>query len=901
MIELLQQQFAWLRRSGNSNSSQEIFRVINWAKQFSDFRGMVAAYSGNKSLHFHFIFDTSDLMVDCADIRDSFRAIYQTAFERLSTEFEKLLPIGMNHDVTMRQPEQFRRLPNGTSFAKSGQLFGLPERTEFPQVTLFEHLLSKAPNNSNRLFFEPNEVRRQVKVEASVAPTNPTTNQKLLKDWVCEDERLFCFDQLEKLIAKHRGSEAYPKLINLVIDGQIKAYLLANEFDQNPNVLLFGNSSTPIVAGGKRPTTIVNIGIPLKYHIKAWRRTWSRQNPDASRLMDETEVPVAAPFITPQREQASRVSGPIGDVIATELDQRLENCDVLLMRAPDGSGKTTAAMRLIPTLAQTANQKILGKLGEFEPDFRRKLIKERFSMVATATYDQAVEKCAQFNRTTDKSVATGIQVYSFDMAYQFALTEIYGEEGVNEKINVSVAAKGGFKSVIRAIRTTQPDVYNALARFHKKMTDPIKEQRGQKHIVLFAVHDVMHQWSEGGLTSLFVHPDFFQTEVENLWALKDETRLVVAVHDELDCSQFMFIEPLEKVKWCEALFETGKPWHEDSLDLGEAYKSWSAKADQQVGSVEFSDVIRINRSGLTSEDNVGVGCIERYGYDNRKKSSWPMYEQRHTHRYAVRCRNWWGELADKTILLTTEALPTAIFEVSDHSARRVSIYDGREQIAHAGRIEAHIFDTLKSSDNPEIIQQMRESLDMPDLHAVCHNCSNDENSTSIPKAKGSNELTNRDIIQIVNFISPAEGDGQSQYDLLQVINQKYGLDTALKLHHVDQINQIAGRNLGYRYTGNRHILVISRSLWNLLKSQFQAEIRYSVDVIQDAKTRRNTKHNRNRRLNERLENEARDHYDERRDRQLEARRVMLLDAELDELADKMYAESDENLCDPVDS
>ena len=57
----------------------------------------------------------------------------------------------------------------------------------------------------------------------------------------------------------------------------------------------------------------------------------------------------------------------------------------------------------------------------------------------------------------------------------------------------------------------------------------------------------------------------------------------------------------------------------------------------------------------------------------------------------------------------------------------------------------------------------------------------------------------------------------SQYERLQVLNAWTGRSDLVGLHHIDEFNQSAGRNLGFRYQeGVTHTLLINRSLFGLL-------------------------------------------------------------------------------------
>jgi len=420
-----------------------------------------------------------------------------------------------------------------------------------------------------------------------------------------------------------------------------------------------------------------------------------------------------------------------------------------------------------------------------------------------------------------------------------------------------------------------------MIRLHDVMMAPIRSAPPGQHVVLFMVHSVLHQWTEGGLSRIFAHPDFFTTPVEGFWQLRDQTGLVVAVHDEVAVEHFIHLAELPEVRWCEDLFETSPVWLEDTLDLVRAKQSWRAHKDSTVGAVSFERAVSIWRSKLSSKQEIGVGPVETYGISKKNGKPWPMYANRHTRRYAYVRRSWWEGLAWKTILLTTEALPTAIFKATADLGQS-AILDMPGRVTGQGRIEAHILTSLKSAENPNAARGLRESEDLPDAHVLCNNGDGLDNHTTLASAKGSNDLSDADIIQIANFVTPGGDEEIGQYDQLQVINAVFGIRNALRLWHADMINQMAGRNLGHRYQGHRHILAISRTLYDLIESTLIDQCRYPIDRVETSERRRDRKHGGDRAQLERLEREHQDeldHQDARQDRQGWGDLDALIDAE----------------------
>ena len=81
-------------------------------------------------------------------------------------------------------------------------------------------------------------------------------------------------------------------------------------------------------------------------------------------------------------------------------------------------------------------------------------------------------------------------------------------------------------------------------------------------------------------------------------------------------------------------------------------------------------------------------------------------------------------------------------------------------------------------------------------------------------AKGSNAFIGKDIIQTMVAMAP------EQYAFYEALNAWTGRDDLVRLRHLDEFNQTAGRNLGFRAPEKgptpAHILLINRSLFESL-------------------------------------------------------------------------------------
>ena len=103
-------------------------------------------------------------------------------------------------------------------------------------------------------------------------------------------------------------------------------------------------------------------------------------------------------------------------------------------------------------------------------------------------------------------------------------------------------------------------------------------------------------------------------------------------------------------------------------------------------------------------------------------------------------------------------------------------------------------------------------------------------------ARGRNDLTDMDIVQLQHFMHPG------QWERLEMLNAYLGVDFCVRLAHVDQFNQSAGRNSGFRGgRGKKHWVVVSPSLWPLLQEAMRQFSRYGLVLSQTAQQAKDQK------------------------------------------------------------
>lgn len=128
--------------------------------------------------------------------------------------------------------------------------------------------------------------------------------------------------------------------------------------------------------------------------------------------------------------------------------------------------------------------------------------------------------------------------------------------------------------------------------------------------------------------------------------------------------------------------------------------------------------------------------------------------------------------------------------------------------------------SVTSVNLPEVCADFRELH--PDTFIVSNKVKMIADTMPPVTARGSNDLIGKNVMQTMTFMPP------ELYEVLQVLNAWTGRTDLVGMHHIDEANQTAGRNLGFRHQeGVSHTLLINRSLLQILvRSSAVGRLRY---------------------------------------------------------------------------
>jgi hypothetical protein len=803
-LDFLKIQLSWLRSSGGWRDSP-MGHLFTYCSRFADFAGITVNYSGNKSLHIHVVFET-ELARHKLDLGPgSFvREGLVKHWERLHPEVIRILalPEGVVADGHLKYPESFRRLPNGARLIdKPGHILGFPAGTYVPQITLWEQHRERAAGDDLPLFFHPEPFCAPAVMTKAPRATNPTIR---FGQNLTPEERTYCEDQLR---ASYPG---WPRFDHLSYEGERWVAKFRNSpADVTPSSMMREDYATIHLVG--RDAMGLNAK-PLKFPLGTMLRFWAGKVRAKANGIDPPSIaevvlePLPHRVPTPLEDEfrqnvvdAASASRAMRSFFRNNVRQH----PLLLVVGPEGLGKTSVLMAL--------HHEIIADLEQRGETSR--------AMYAFADYDAAEKKCADFNRVQGGNGFIGVVLPSFSRAYEDAC----GAVGATP-ISTEEAAVMRCPSRWAAIERHQSAVIREMKARHAALWVTI----GDRRPVFFTVHQVAHQWLKSGKTRLMAAPSFWDgtpDDPAHKEVCRFETTLGLLVHDEVKVDSIVQMQPEAVCLWVDALMRSDpKVWSASRLDLARAltsYEKWVQshgwpKFGERDWPLSFDEVVRVSYTSLPHWDHVETADTGEYVQktandvepDEPEGDHRDIYATRHDRSWMIASQDWWRGVAKNVVVLTTEAVPTAVLLRADPSW---SVFELETPLVPRDFVETYPTRSVTGSNLPTICSDWRNSHPADDFFIVSNKVSALTETMTHVGARGSNELIGRNVLSTMTFMTPDE------YERLQALNAWTGRSDLVGLRHIDEFNQSAGRNLGYRKRGDvKHVLLVNRRLFGVL-------------------------------------------------------------------------------------
>jgi hypothetical protein len=455
------------------------------------------------------------------------------------------------------------------------------------------------------------------------------------------------------------------------------------------------------------------------------------------------------------------------------LSGRARNSNThVLIRGPQGCGKSTKMMTKIPTIYQNDPGVIF---------------------FSSPSIQQAEEKIATFERVNKDE--------RFVPYLYLSLTALYERFcPSSERLDHLDILEQGWSSWLHAVFERQREVYKAMFAYRRRLLDL---RSGGKFPVLFGTHETMRQHAGDGLTRLFYAPNFSDKWFEKMaldhrenWRkrLLGQNRIHRVIVDEVTSNDLVSLHPSEIVEWAQhCAIEIG---FDNIPDIAERYTRFTTHLSrhpcQDMTWNLFHEVLRCKYT----DEHVFEVSDREVPFDDKDG----IYAKMVGRKYYVQSRGWWNNFWRVT-MLTTEGVPTRIIQALDReSADRGEEQDDRFKVyefdlpdSARDTLTVELQRACKKETLPELVRGYGARYPEAEIIAdMVKNRISEFAVTTHMSAKGSNAYIGSDIIAFYNAPSPA------LFGELGALNTRFGRSNLVRLFYTDRFDQTCGRNRGFR-------------------------------------------------------------------------------------------------------
>jgi hypothetical protein len=802
-LSFFREQLSWLRSKGKKPLDCPMGDFFKTCSQWADFKGVTVCWSGHKSLHIHTVFDTAPFLARFAQPGPNAREGMIAHWDKLEASLlDDLGLANSSHrpDPQLKYPEQYRRLPNGLrQIDKDNHLLGVPRGMMVPQLTLWQEWRDRTSKNAATLFHDP------VLFAPRPSQKRATTSSRITGiGHLTEVQVAHCEARLREIYP----DGAWPRLARLGFDsGHWKAWFYNCEEDENPASFLRDDYRTISLQGrGSEGLSPACLDASLGEQMSEWLAELgpvTETEEEVERPSHLNRSPLAHAFM------AASSLGEAAEAIEEHLPRSILYKRWLLLQANEGASKTSTIMRKHSWIVE-----YLRLLDDTDPTSPRQ------SLYTFASYTEAEAKCVDFNQLHSESEFVGMVLPSFSRAYEDACRELRITSITQEK-----AAQQNFSSLWAAVTAQQPRVIDWLRDQHTKRWSKI----AGRNPVWFTVHQVAHGWHRSSPTRLMAAKSFWSVDERDRAAhCRAETHLSLLIHDEVKTSTFVTMARDEQKQWIDSLRSSASR-HWSELDLSArvaAFRNLSGVMPPPTG-LDFNTAASLASVGDWS--SVVTADTGEYASDFGDRD---IYQPCHGNQWWCSPQRWWRDAdAQRVVFLTTEEVPTAVAERADRS---ISIWRLDAPLLPQDLLDVHPERGITGKNLSKKIDKWR-SMHGEDWFAVSNKLGGAPNSLTHARARGSNALIGRKIVQTMTFITPDE------YEQLQALNAWCGRDDLVLLRHIDECNQTAGRNLGFRHRpGAENALLIHPNLMKLIEPVLGYS-RYNFRIHESGNQRRTIK------------------------------------------------------------
>jgi len=799
----------------------------------ADYRGYCAVFSGHKSVHIHTVWDIRHLSKDLARLaprnvkklwsgdvpgRDLI-GLHRIVWAEVAAIINRALGINLTFDIRLQSYVQKRRSPGGIRrITKDDNLHGFAVGDDVEQTVLQERMLSRVPSEAEPttlISFEKSRSITQFSRDSLNIPSRRAVDPH-------QSDTII---SLLQAYLRQQGWDEYPRPVRIDFDGTNNLLFFKNDAaDVHPNTLVRGDYRRLLGAG--RGAYVGDLFLPNNLTLDETLDLLVPQGSNQMQDHDNYRAPRLAvgknrfPMLARDKKSAQAEASRI-------LDQVSQGEGVVMVQAPEGSGKTYALFDgLLERRWDDDAERLRNAAVHGSPATRHK----GPTIIACSSYEQIDEKTEELLRI-ENAPTRAVVLQSVGRLYKIALSEFPGRK----PLTMADAGKHGYSHLLEAIQSDQSDVY---ARMVELRDGAWRNNDGkivfQDDAVVFMVHDLLKVWPHAKYTRAFLHPDFLNdfddAEIERC---SNEMRPYRVIYDEVGWNDLVAVIPESQAnlattirKHCEN--SSGLDW--DSAPLAErvaAYLAEMPNAGSKDRTLSFEEMDAIIRLKLQPKHRFSVD-VQRFPF-GKGTDSQNIYAQSHGTTYYCRPTRWPQSLGCPVIILTTEDLPRLVARsiTRDKTTKSKFTIINLTDTPHLFRDTVPlVFDErarMPRLQKKEGIEPKQSVVDLAEEllangfdHVISDGLARIDKSladrvTSHVSARGRNDLQGSRIATILTY------PGVPQYELLCALGAAMDIDDPVSIAIRDQVYQDLGRNLGFRFTAGQrldaHVVYMKASLF----------------------------------------------------------------------------------------
>jgi hypothetical protein len=815
-----EQMFDWLCSTGKF---KEVDKKL---KEYRDYTGYCVVLSANRSLHFHFTFDTRHLTAAPYDQPFELRwqshhaqsavmsNVHQVYWNTVADLMAEMLAPPVAADKSASSYTQFKRMPWATrTLEKKSDILGLPPGTLVPQLVVAESIRMKRSSKGSNRFIVGADFSVPHYLRARRHTSSPSTEELSAGE-----------DMLSELASMCRSAwkSEFPKPVRMTKNrGQWIIHFRNHAMDSNPSSVARGDFTTLHILG--QSAAVGPFELPgglsaneMGDHL-ARRFGLMESDPFVSDMRKAPEINL--PYFQSLKAQANKTFKQSYEGSVSRSFPHVSSCPLPELQAlyrqklwryfnhamsfegdmicvsSEGIGKTWALFDL------TQHEALDTAMDHND----RKI---RFFVFAFRSRAQAEEKAAEYSNDHRRAFV----LKPFWSHYEDACRSL----GVKAMLKEEFDEDSDIVSVLSQIARDQPAVNGELERIRKSLW---RTNDGRSLFtgttLIFTTHATAMAWHRTHMNRAWQHPRFsLEGDKNRLKELREEFVFEKVVFDEPEWDEFAYLLPQDLY----AHLSAQRRWSWQKLSIRERKEHFQAmkRVELALGPVDFDEYNELRFVDLGQFERVQVDYFAQpFGRENSPKS---IYRGKHGSSYYFGAKRWPSSNdSTKWIFLTTESFTTeAIAALYEAKLGRPLLRLELDNLPGVYPIDVPVVKSKKAKAEKiqELASEILASSDGTVVIADGLGVVKGERARTFQGMKGYNGWPDKDVFIALTFLAP------EVYARLNALGLWLRLEDTIAKYYAAQLSQAVGRNTGFRKKpGTKTVVVATDGLLRLIQSK----------------------------------------------------------------------------------